>query len=151
MKAWISVDEANEYIQKVEDSKRVSVLLAQINFHKYVMNVKCNNKLFVKIKVENGKRVELTWSELLSNFEHIILAIKSPVQNIHSSMIKPRDVRNPAVEKQKNELMCKIREARLDKVKNQQKSDMLLIGRLERLSVLISETKFKAYNIQCEI
>ena len=109
----------------VEDSKRVSVLLAHINFHRYVMNVKCNNKLFVKTKVENGKRVELTWSELLSNFEHIILAIKNPVQNIHSSMIKPQDVRNPAVEKQKNELMCKIREARLDKVKNQQKSDML--------------------------
>ena len=123
--AWISVDEAKEYILKVEDGNKVSVLLAQINFHRYVMNVKCNNKLFVKTKVENCKRVDLTWSELVSKFEHIILAIKSPVQNIHSLTIKPQDVRDAAVEKQKNELMCKIREARLDKVKSQQKSNML--------------------------
>ena len=96
----------------IDEEKRSKILLVQINFHKVITKIECNAKFCLKTKVVNGKRVNLTWIELLGTLKNIILACRIPEDTGCSSILKPKEVRYAAAESEKTKLMSKIKETR---------------------------------------
>ena len=124
-RAWISEEEAEKEIMCIDEEKRNKILLVQINFHKVITKIECNAKFYLKTKVVNGKRVNLTWIELLGNLKSIILATRIPEDSVCRSVLKAKEVRYAVLESEKTKLMSKIKQTRLEKIKKQQRLDIL--------------------------
>ena len=63
VRAWISVEEAELQLFTISECDRENALLAQVEFYRHVLCVKCPTKLFNKTKVgNNAKRVKLLWT-----------------------------------------------------------------------------------------
>jgi hypothetical protein len=105
------------------------VLLAQLNFYRIILGVECDKKLFCKTKVEGSKRINLSSEELYQNLLIVVQANLTPnKQSLSNNIVnnlKPRTMRDAAVENKKKELMEKIQDARLNKLIEQQKKHSL--------------------------
>nr|XP_047144798.1 uncharacterized protein LOC124818272 [Hydra vulgaris] len=103
VRAWISLEEAEKTVFNIE--------------------------VFCKTKVEGSKRINLSSEELYQNLLIVIQANLTPnkqsLSNNISNNLKPRTLRDAAVEDKKKELMEKIQDERLNKLIEQQKKHSL--------------------------
>ena len=125
VRAWITVDEAEQRVLEISELKRGAVILAQIEFYRYVMLVKCPLKFYTKTKVVDNKRVPKDWKELLENLKVMIKTNLMPEHKVVSTSLKSREDRLDVVFANKKELMNKIKDARLKRICDQQKKDIL--------------------------
>ena len=126
VRAWMSTEDLELNLVKVEEKDRCKVLLAQLNLYKNVVPFKCDNKLYVKTKVENKKRVDLTWQELKENLCKVIsVCYSSTPEKIAKPHLKVSDERDEAVVAHKEQLMKKIKTHTLKLHTDKQKEEML--------------------------
>ncbi|XP_065656137.1 uncharacterized protein LOC136081830 [Hydra vulgaris] len=129
VRAWISLEEAEKTVSNIEEPLKSKVLLAQLNFYRIILCVECDKKHFCNTKVEGSKRINLSSKELYQNLLIVIQANLTPnkqsLSNNISNNLKPRTIRDAAVENKKKELMEKIQDARLNKLIEQQKKHSL--------------------------
>ena len=111
------MQEAEESVYNMEESLKSKVLLAQLNFYRVILGVECDKKPFCKPKVEETKRRNLSWEELYENLIIVIQANLIPKKqslcNL-SNNLKPRILRDAAVESKKKRINgknsgCKIK------------------------------------------
>lgn len=124
LQAWITIEQAESSISNVPETARCETILAQLEFYRHVMSVKCNMKLYNKTKVVGGHRQNLKWGELFENLKLIMKISSLPAgHQLKSTNTKSKDERDKLVEKQKKEMMSRIKDARIRKLTAQQKSE----------------------------
>ena len=127
-RAWLNEEEAAEEIGNVDVKDRALVLEYQLDFYKYCLDVKCENKLYNRTQVVDGKRVKLTWEQRWENLKKVMkfmMSAKAPAKEC-SNTVKSKGERDELVDKHKEELTEKLKEARLKKVIIQQRSSIFL-------------------------
>lgn len=125
-KVWLSESEADEKIKNIEVRNRPQVIELQLAFYKNVLGVKCQNSLYYKTKMENGKRVRLEWEESLANLKKVIkISLVKPSEKVSLSVLKNEKEREEIVKQHKRKLAESLKESRLKKVIQQQKSSLL--------------------------
>ena len=72
--AWISEEEVQSELERIpSEVEKSKILLAQLNFYKYVCETKCPAELFYKTKINSSnKRVERPWNELQQSLLQVI-------------------------------------------------------------------------------
>ena len=126
VQAWLNVKEAEEHFQTISDNAlKRKVAQAQLDFYRFVMNVKCPVNLFYKTKTVGNKRVNLTVDELFEHLKLVITTCHLPEPSRITDKLKSKDQREEVVKNQKAMLFEKLKNARLLQVIKQQKSKML--------------------------
>ena len=126
------------------DEERCSVLIAQINFYRHALNIKCPAKLYHMTKVKEGttgSRRKLTHEELKANYLEVI-KYRYPVKVV-KPVIVSEDVRKAKFDSQKEKLHQKLKETRLKPIIEKQRSQIssyvndphLLVGKNVRHKV----------------
>ena len=125
--AWISCEQATENLKDISVEKRAAVVLAQIDFYRYVVQVKCPASLFYKTMVVNEKRVHKSWDDLFISLKQILQFNKIVPDDIQrtSSSLKSKEERDESFETGKAKSTQTLRDARMRRLTNNQAKENL--------------------------
>ena len=127
-KVWLTEQEVEDNIISIkEDKEKCKILLLQIVFYKDVMNVNCSKSFFNKTRMnEDGKRINLPWSELLDNLKTIMKFSRiKPDQAIKPKKLKSAQERGDLFNSHKKDLFENLNDSRMKEfAKNQIKTLM---------------------------
>ena len=126
IQAWLTIEMAEEKYSQIENSKlKTKILQTQLDFYKFVMNVKCPAKYFYRSKTEKGKRHMLSNEELFDNLKTVINTRQLPEPTkLNTEILKDKEERNKLFEEHKSELYEKIKSARMVQFNKKQKFNM---------------------------
>ena len=129
IQAWLSEEQVEDNLVDIPDEEdKVKVLLAQLNFYKHVISVKCPAHLFYKTKIEpvSNKRINRDSNELLDSLLQVLKHNLIPsTYERPSSFLKGKNERDKAFAEGKEELTKKMLEARMKRFTSKQAKEHL--------------------------
>ena len=113
----ISSEQAAEKLEYTTVEKRAAAILAQIDFYRYVVQVKCPASLFYKTTVVNQKWVPKSWEDLFISLKQILKFNKiDVVRQRPSSSLKSKEERDESFETGKAKLTGALWDARMKRL-----------------------------------